>query len=207
MLLKICGVTRKEDAEYLDGKVDYVGFIPDPAGGARSVGSRIYELIGSIRESTPVAVFAEEEPIAAARLSSRLGAVMQHPALSDELALKRVLSAIPGLRLAPVVYVSRDAVHRASKLLELYGNHLEYVLIDAPKRGFSVYEMGLKFPPSMLDEVRGLRIGVAGGIGPSNVGIVASRDPFLIDISSGVELGPGIKDAAKIDAVIKVVKG
>jgi len=208
MLLKICGVARREDAEYLDGKVDYVGFIPDPSAGARSVDPATARAIAaSLSRSKPVAVFAGVDPLAAARMASELGAVLQHPALAGEEVIKQVAAAVPGVKLAPVVYVSSDAAARAARLLGLFGDLLEYVLIDAPKRGFSTYELGLKFPLSLVEELRGLRVGVAGGIGPGNVGAVASRGPFLIDISSGVESSPGVKDPGKIGEVLRVVKG
>lgn len=168
-------------------------------------------IAASLSRSKPVAVFAGMDLLAAARMASELGAVLQHPALAGEEAINRVAAAVPGgVKLAPVVYVSSDAAVRAARLLKLFGSLLEYVLIDAPKRGFSTYELGLKFPLSLVDELRGgLRAGgVAGGIGPGNVGAVASRGPFLIDISSGVESSPpGVKDPGKIDEVLRVVKG
>jgi len=207
MRLKICGVTRRSDAEYLDGRVDYIGFIPDTSGGARSVAlDRAMEIRGAVKQSIPVAVFSQMSIVDAIRVASLLGVgVIQHPALGSREGLDLAVKLGRGLRFAPVIYVSPDAPARAAELLDRYGDYLEYVLIDAPKQGFDVYERGLKFPLELLRGISGMRVGVAGGISPSNVAEVAAMNPFLIDISSGVESSPGIKDPAKVEAIRKVI--
>jgi len=45
----------------------------------------------------------------------------------------------------------------------------------------------------------GFRLGVAGGLDPGNVAEAIRRlRPDLVDVSSGVEAGPGVKDPARI---------
>ena len=47
---------------------------------------------------------------------------------------------------------------------------------------------------------------LAGGLTPENVaGAINESDPDAVDVSSGVELSPGVKDTAKVKAFIRAV--
>ena len=51
------------------------------------------------------------------------------------------------------------------------------------------------------------RLMLAGGLNPENVSeAVKVVQPFAVDVSSGVEIGPGIKDPGKIHAFVHAVK-
>ena len=48
---------------------------------------------------------------------------------------------------------------------------------------------------------------IAGGLTPNNVGqVIESRQPFGVDVSSGVEIRPGQKDHALLAAFAKIVR-
>jgi phosphoribosylanthranilate isomerase len=52
------------------------------------------------------------------------------------------------------------------------------------------------------------RVVLAGGLTPANVGEAIARvQPFGIDVSSGVEAAPGIKDHGRIKALFEAVHG
>jgi phosphoribosylanthranilate isomerase len=67
---------------------------------------------------------------------------------------------------------------------------------------------GVPFDWDLLGEVIGAhRIIIAGGLTPQNVGTaVRCFRPFGIDVSSGVEEGPGIKDHIKMRRFIQTVR-
>lgn len=49
------------------------------------------------------------------------------------------------------------------------------------------------------------RVVLAGGINPDNIELAAARvKPAIIDVNSGVEIAPGIKDKDKIEAIGKI---
>lgn len=67
---------------------------------------------------------------------------------------------------------------------------------------------GLRFDWTILDGFTSTRPWIlAGGLTPENVREAIQRlDPDIVDVSSGVESEPGIKDPAKIRAFLEAVK-
>ena len=76
------------------------------------------------------------------------------------------------------------------------------ILLDAKVEGIPG-GTGKQIPESLLREKAGdIPLWLAGGITPENVaGLVARFSPELVDVSSGVEDAPGIKNADKLKAL------
>jgi phosphoribosylanthranilate isomerase len=66
----------------------------------------------------------------------------------------------------------------------------------------------LAFDWSLLDELpKGLRLMLSGGLSPDNVrGAILSTQPWGVDVSSGVERSPGVKDAVKMRQFITAAR-
>ena len=81
------------------------------------------------------------------------------------------------------------------------------ILLDAKVEGIPG-GTGRTIPESLLLEKAGdLPLWLAGGINPENVGeIVAKFRPELIDVSSGVEDAPGIKNAEKMRKLFEILQ-
>lgn len=81
------------------------------------------------------------------------------------------------------------------------------ILLDAKVEGIPG-GTGKTIPESLLREKAGdLPLWLAGGINPENVGeIVAKFHPELIDVSSGVEDAPGIKNAEKMRKLFEILQ-
>lgn len=81
------------------------------------------------------------------------------------------------------------------------------ILLDAKVEGIPG-GTGKTIPESLLREKVGdLPLWLAGGINPENVGeIVAKFRPELIDVSSGVEDAPGIKNAEKLHKLFEILQ-
>ncbi len=81
------------------------------------------------------------------------------------------------------------------------------ILLDAKVEGIPG-GTGKTIPENLLREKAGeLPLWLAGGITPENVGAIVEKfHPELIDVSSGVEDAPGIKNAEKISALFDALK-
>ena len=107
---------------------------------------------------------------------------------------------------------------RASADLEKianYANCVDLLLLDAkPPAGSDLPGgNGISFDWTILNDLHGeVPILLSGGIDKSNIGeaIAVVRDSGNsisgLDLSSGVESAPGVKDIAKIDEILATVK-
>jgi phosphoribosylanthranilate isomerase len=203
-LVKICGVARLADAEALDGVVEYIGFIVEPTS-PRSVRSEtLGALRAAVRRSRPVLVTASLPPKEAVDLAAEndISVVQHHGALSEE---DYDYAASRGVAFAPVA-VYRPGVDLSAVVEELLRRPHEYVLVDAGKKGGERYEGGLKIPLAALRQVVGLgKVAVAGGVTPENAHLVAALRPYMVDVASGVEAAPGVKDMERVKALLRAL--
>ncbi|MGH2943891.1 MAG: phosphoribosylanthranilate isomerase, partial [Solirubrobacteraceae bacterium] len=86
--------------------------------------------------------------------------------------------------------------------------HTDFLLLDAHVEGVP----GGTGQTIDWELVRGARLRapviLSGGLNPDNVAAaIAATDPFAVDVASGTELSPGIKDPARLEAFHEAVRG
>ena len=197
MLVKICGITRPEDAEAaVAAGADAIGFIfwpksprfIDPSSRARDRGGAAAVCDGGRRLRQPAAGVRERrgEPGGAGRGAAarrRDAGVRRHGvAAGDE---GRLPSGADEARLWP---------SRVRLLLDVH---------DPVARGGTGRTIDWT---AAADLAARREVLLAGGLTPDNVADAVARvRPFGIDVSSGVERAPGIKDHERLRALFEAV--
>jgi phosphoribosylanthranilate isomerase len=200
MIVKICGITRLEDAEKA---VEYgagaIGFIFWP-GSARCIApQRAQAIIAALPPFvTPVGVFVNQprEDVIGVANSIGLGAVQLHGEEDAAYTTGLGRPVLKGLALAASSDESIEAwPDPVMLLLDAY---------DPVKRGGT--GRTIDWTRAAL-VARRRRVVLAGGLTPDNVAEAVERvRPFAIDVSSGVESAPGIKDHGRLRALFDVVR-
>jgi len=208
-LIKICGLTTPAALDWaIAARADYAGLVvfpPSPrhlaladaaALGARAAG-RI-KLVGLF-------VDAADSVIAETVAAARLDVIQLHG--KEDPARVAALRAAFGLPVWKALAVSsREDIARA----ETFAGAADLVLFDAkpPKGAALPGGLGLVFDWSLLAGHRGsVPWGLAGGLSPANVAeAVRATQAALVDVSSGVESAPGVKDEALIAAFCKAAR-
>lgn len=207
--VKFCGLTRHEDAdEGVRVGASYLGVIF--AGGPRLVtASRAVTIFTGVpRRVTRVGVFGAGGPGAIADLAHAAGVdVVQLHADPDADEVRLVRAAFGGPVWA-ALRVRGDAFPAGGT--ELFAV-ADAVVVDARADG-SLGGTGVSLPweilAAPLATLRGqARLIIAGGLTPANVGrAVATLAPDIVDVSSGVESSPGLKDYRLMRAFVGAVR-
>jgi phosphoribosylanthranilate isomerase len=203
--VKICGVTLPDDAARVAASgADFIGFNFWPKSKRYVAPERAPMLLGVARSAGAtklVGVFVDPDVDEVLEITSAvdLDVIQLHGDESPDL-VKRISLAVyrPVWKAVPVAS-RRDIEH-----LDVWG--AEAVLLDAPTPGRG--GAGAKFDWTLAREARErfpqLNIVLAGGLNPDNVAdAVRTVEPWAVDVASGVEAGPGIKDATKLDAFLR----
>jgi phosphoribosylanthranilate isomerase len=199
--VKICGVTRLEDAEACaEAGVDLVG-VNLVAGSPRRVTVEVARSIARrLRGRVEVVgVVADEAEAVLRRLldDAELDRLQLHghepPALVEALGAR----AFKAVRVGSLDDVA---------LARGYGGAL--LLVDAKVAGV-LGGTGRRVDPALVAPLAAERpVLLAGGLGPENVAeAVRAVRPFGVDAASGVESRPGVKDRRKVAAFVAAARG
>ncbi|HUT54993.1 MAG TPA: phosphoribosylanthranilate isomerase [bacterium] len=198
--IKICGITRRRDAEAaVEMGADFLGFNFYPKS-PRCVDPSLVRsiLAGLPRAAAAVGVFVNEDAarITAVMEASGLGIAQLHGDEPPELCAALPFPVIKALRLG----TAQD--------LEAAGEFSPWALLvdsKTPVFGGSGERPDLTLAAAAKKFCN--RLILAGGLTPENVAAaVAAVGPWAVDVASGVESAPGIKDEDKMRRFIEAVK-
>jgi phosphoribosylanthranilate isomerase len=199
--IKVCGITREADALAAASLgVDALGFIFAPASPRYITPSGAAEIIKKLPLFvTKVGVFVNEDPRLAVEAARAAGVnvAQLHGDETPEYCAGFPLPVIKVFSVGDGFDVSTMGRYRAAGyLLDTY---------DPKRRGGS----GKAFDWSIAAKARGMydNVILSGGLNPQNVGeAVESVRPYAVDLNSGVEVSPGVKDYEKIKAAVSIIK-
>lgn len=207
--IKICGITLPDDAARVAAAgVDYIGLnfwpkskrylelerAPLIAGIARSSGAA--KIVG-------VFVDADLEEIVEVTTAVQLDAIQLH---GDE--HPEDLAAIAAATRVPVWKAIPTGGDKDIANLDQWCT--EMILLDTPSAGRG--GAGKPFDWALARKARAAfprqQIMLAGGLDPANVATaIAQVAPSAVDVATGVEVGPGVKDPDKLAAFVAAVRG
>jgi phosphoribosylanthranilate isomerase len=206
-LVKICGLTRAGDAAAaVAAGAAYLGVVF--AGGPRRVSAQAAAEISAAAGAVPVfGVYGDqsvEEILRLTHAAGLAGAQLHGPYRRQDAARLRA----EGLQVWRVVRIARP--DHLDALTESVPD-ADAVLVEplvAHAAGGTGVSLDLAVAREARNRLAGAAMVLAGGLTPATVGAaVALVRPEVVDVSSGVERLPGIKDPDKIARFLEAVFG
>jgi len=187
--VKICGITRVEDARFAEqAGVDAVGVVMYSPTSRRSVpDAKAREIFSALGPFVTRVIVTHTES------QSDLEKILAFRPDAIQISHPFVFEKTPGARVLRVIGRG-DAVPA----------DCDAVIVDESMGAGKTFDRD--FAKTVVKE-SAVPVILAGGLTPENVG-VAIREirPYAVDVASGVETAPGIKDHTKIAAFIRAAQ-
>jgi len=209
--VKICGITRKEDLETVSAAgADAVGFVVGATASPRNLtlqtAEKLLRQVPPFVKSVLVTVPTSIDELEATCRKLNPDAVQIHGKnIRDSKVIRERLTRIPLIR--AVKANSPEALEAA----EAASNLFDAILLDSlssDEYGGTGRLHDWKLSNRIKVAIHPTPLILAGGLTPENVAeAVRVVKPYAVDVSSGVELQPGIKDKRKVTKFIRNAKG
>lgn len=199
MFVKICGITRREDAEAAVAEgANALGFVFWPGSPRFIAPSLAREIVAILPPSVAaVGVFVNQPASHVNGVASLAGlsVVQLHGDEDEGTAAEMTLPVIKAVSVRDGAFPDRQWSERVMLLIDAD---------DPIRRGGT--GMTANWPEAEA-LARRRRVLLAGGLGPDNVAeAIRCVRPFGIDVSSGVEQSPGIKDRRLLAALFEAIR-
>ena len=194
MFVKICGITNVKDAlDAIELGADAVGFLFTESPRKISV-SKASEIVKQLPANfLTIGVFRDQEArevIDTVREVGLLGAQMH-----GRESVAEVAEVIEHVR-----WVAKSVIAGSQEALKADEFGTSLILVDSANPG-----TGTSYDLNLLQQIpKALRLILSGGLTVTNVGeSIKVVSPWGVDVSSGVETSPGVKDRTKMRDFIK----
>ncbi len=199
--IKICGITRPEDArQVVEAGADALGMVfhaPSPRAVTPELAAEIVAGLPPFVSVVGLFVNADSRLIESVLSRVSLDYLQFH---GDELPADCDRYQIPYIKVARI-RPGFDLVQYAVRY-----RHARALLVDAYVAG-QPGGTGRVFDWAQLPDKLPLPLVLSGGLTPENVGLaIRTVKPWAVDVSSGVESAPGLKDARKVLQFIRGVR-
>jgi len=196
--VKICGLTTLEDARFVSGALaDYLGFIFYPESPRYIEPAKAGAIINWLEGPGKVGVFVNQplDDVNSIAKQTGIDYVQLHGNESPDycaLVEKPIIKAFH-------IEQDTDPSELISRI-EPYLDQVEYLLFDT-KSDTDWGGTGQTFDWNILDEISNDKpFFLSGGLNANNVqDAIQTVQPYAVDLSSGLEESPGLKDFDKIE--------
>lgn len=205
--IKMCGITNIEDAEEgIRAGVDALGFIFVEDSPRYIEPEKAKEIVEQLSPFVDlVGVFVDRENVEVQEIIDYCGLsyAQLHGSESPEYCSQIAYAASP----CKVIKAFRVGPNTTAAEFHPYQNEVQGFLLDT----YVADQAGGTGRTFDWEIVRSLELQrpviLAGGLTPENVGeAILKVQPFAIDVNSGVELRPGLKDYDKLGALLEEVR-
>jgi len=205
---KICGLSTPETLDAaIGGGASHVGFVffpPSPRNLSRDRAAQLSARVPAHVGRVGVFVDPDDDLLEASIAAGRLQALQLHNSSPVRAAAIRARTGLP-VWAAVAVKASADLIAAGT-----YVGVADRILYDAktPAGASLPGGMGVRFDWTLLRGFRHpLPWALSGGLDPFNLAEAAKMTgATMVDVSSGVESAPGIKDVGKIAAFLDAVR-
>lgn len=203
--VKICGITNLEDARFASGAmVDFLGFIFTQESKRYINPEKAGAIINWVEGPEKVGVFMNQ-PLDDVNVLSRFSGIDYVQLHGQETVEYCQLIEKPIIK---VIHVNEDSsTKELQEQVDLYSEVAKFFLFDSKLNG-KYGGTGKTFDWSLLIDIAGDKpFFLAGGLKPENVTeAIEIVQPYAVDVNSGVEEEPGLKDFEKIERLMENLK-
>lgn len=198
--IKICGITRPEDAQAaIEAGADAIGLVfyaPSPRAVDITQAQKIAAVVPPFVTITALFVDPSAEEVQKVLDSVRIDLIQFHGDEEEHFCEQFNTSYIKAIRVRQTQDVVANSLRFSSALA---------FLLDSFKAGVPG-GTGETFDWSLIPKESSKPIILAGGLTAENIALAIQQvQPFAVDVSGGVEAAKGIKDPSKIQAFINEV--